>query len=68
MRRRAHLLATAALLTTLAPAVILGPAALTSEFPTIGQRLVNSLVMTNGYVSQVSDILGDSLGSLNLHV
>ncbi|MFG6198788.1 hypothetical protein [Nonomuraea sp. JJY05] len=68
MRRRAHLLATAALLTALAPAVVLSPAGLTSEFPTISQRLINSLVLTNGYVSQVSDMLGDSLGSLNLHV
>ncbi|MEV4009283.1 hypothetical protein AB0J35_02215 [Nonomuraea angiospora] len=70
MRRRAHLLATAALLGTLASAVVLSPAGIIPKggFPPISQRLVNSLTLTNGYVTTLNTILGSSLGDLNLHV
>ncbi|WP_431911849.1 hypothetical protein [Nonomuraea jabiensis] len=69
MRRRAHLLATAALLATLAP-VVLGSATLIpgGEFHPISQRIVNSLALANGYVSTLNAILSDSLGDLNLDV
>ncbi|MFF4621086.1 hypothetical protein [Nonomuraea jabiensis] len=69
MRRRAHLLAAAALLATLAPAV-LGSASLIpgGEFHPISQRIANSLGLANGYVSTLNAILSDSLGDLNLHV
>ncbi|MEU6779939.1 hypothetical protein ABZ912_12100 [Nonomuraea angiospora] len=70
MRRRAHLLATAALVTTLGSTAVLGSAGLIpgGEFQPISQRIVNSLVLTEGYVSTLDAILSDSLGSLNLDV
>ncbi|MER5997173.1 hypothetical protein ABT120_01280 [Nonomuraea angiospora] len=70
MRRRAHLLATAALFTALGSAVALSSGSLIpgGEFHPISQRIVNSLALANGYVSTLDAILSDSLGSLNLDV
>ncbi|MET9242191.1 hypothetical protein ACIHFD_02950 [Nonomuraea sp. NPDC051941] len=66
MRRRAHLLATAALFTALGSAVTLGSASLipSGGYPTVSQRIVNSLALANGYVSTLNAILSDPLGNL----
>ncbi|MBE1585643.1 hypothetical protein ACFPOI_46915 [Nonomuraea angiospora] len=71
MRRRAHLLATAALLATLGSAVVLGSIP-GSDFHPITQRIANSLVLTDGYLSTVNAVLngtlGDPLGSVGLPI
>ncbi|MBB5784756.1 hypothetical protein [Nonomuraea jabiensis] len=62
MRRRAHLLATAALLATLGSAVVLGSIP-GSDFRPITQRIANSLVLTDRYISTVNAVLSGSLSN-----
>ncbi|MFI7131928.1 hypothetical protein ACIBQ1_40065 [Nonomuraea sp. NPDC050153] len=63
MRRRARLLATAALLTTLVPAVALGP---TDVIPVREFHAVRDSLLMAG--TTLSEVLNASLGSFRMHM